>query len=131
LTPRHQSPIVDLRLEYADQREEDHPMDTDSLAERCKALGHPARIRILTHLIREDRCLCGGIVEIMDLAQSTVSQHLKVLKDAGLVRGEIDGPKTCYCVDRRTLTQVQEAIRALLDEPCDALETTVPERNDR
>lgn len=78
---------------------EDDPLDTDTFAALCKALGHPARIRIVEHLKRIDRCICGQIVEILPLAQSTVSQHLKILKDAGLVRGEVEGPRTCYCLD--------------------------------
>ena len=92
------------------------PLEDVRLAEACKALGHPARIQILRHLIAEDRCICGRIVEIMPLAQSTVSQHLKVLKDAGLVRGEIDGPKTCYCVNKTMLTRLGLAIGTLLPE---------------
>lgn len=75
------------------------------LALLCKGLAHPARVRIVEHLAREGRCICGGIVEIMPLAQSTVSQHLKVLKDCGLVRGEIEGPRTCYCLDPEGLAR--------------------------
>jgi DNA-binding transcriptional ArsR family regulator len=91
-------------------------MDEERLADGLKALGHPARIRILAHLLAEDRCLCGSIVEIMPLAQSTVSQHLKVLKQAGLVRGEIEGPRTCYCADRDALARLADAMRAMLDQ---------------
>ncbi len=89
-------------------------MDIEELAEVCKALGHPARIRILRHLLMENRCLCGGIVEVMPLAQSTVSQHLKVLKEAGLVRGEIEGPKTCYCADHEAIDRLFAGVRELL-----------------
>lgn len=77
-----------------------------------KALGHPARVQILRVLLASDSCLCGDIVEQLPLAQSTVSQHLKVLKDAGLITGEIDGPRVCYCADLSAL----ERFRALLDE---------------
>ena len=80
--------------------------DPDALANLCKALGHPARIKILQHLLAEDRCICGRIVEVLPLAQSTVSQHLKILKESGLVQGEVEGPKTCYCVDKETLSQL-------------------------
>src|SRR3954470_17592665 len=73
--------------------------DDGELAAFAKALGHPARIAILRILIEHGECVCGGIVERVSLAQATVSQHLKVLKDAGLVRGEIDPPRVCYCVD--------------------------------
>lgn len=88
----------------------------DQLATLCKALGHPARIGILRQLLREDRCICGRIVEVQPLAQSTVSQHLKVLKEAGLIIGEVEGPKTCYCVDKVQLTALAEAVAALLPE---------------
>lgn len=82
--------------------------DGEALARYCKALGHPARVAILRHLAAEDRCICGRIVEIMPYAQSTVSQHLKVLKEAGLVRGEVEGPATCYCVDKETLARFKK-----------------------
>ena len=84
--------------------------DEDKLAGLFKALGHPARLKILQHLLEEDRCICGRIVEILPLAQSTVSQHLKILKESGLVRGEVEGPKTCYCVDRKKLAIAREAL---------------------
>lgn len=77
--------------------------DADELALLCKALAHPARVRIVEHLARVDRCVCGRIVEVLPLAQSTVSQHLKILKQCGLVRGEVDGPRTCYCIDKDKL----------------------------
>lgn len=79
--------------------------DHETLAIICKALGHPARIRILQYLKEADRCICGKIVEILPLAQSTVSQHLKILKQAGLVIGEIEGPSTCYCLDKEKLAR--------------------------
>lgn len=85
------------------------------LARICKGLGHPARIRILRHLMAEDKCVCGRIVAVMPLAQSTVSQHLKVLRDCGLVRGEVEGPRTCYCVNRDTLARFTPLIHGLLD----------------
>jgi ArsR family transcriptional regulator len=80
----------------------------------CKALGHPARLAILRQLLYEDRCICGRIVEVLPLAQSTVSQHLKVLKDAGLIRGDVEGPKTCYCADRTRLADLANALAALI-----------------
>jgi ArsR family transcriptional regulator len=75
----------------------------DMFAKVCKALGHPARIRILKYLKDENRCICGQIVEMLPLAQSTVSQHLKCLKEAGLINGEVDGLCTCYCIDLKAL----------------------------
>jgi DNA-binding transcriptional ArsR family regulator len=81
----------------------DNQKETELFAEFCKALGHPARVMIINYLKRIDRCLCGDIVEMLPLAQSTVSQHLKCLKKAGLIKGEVEGPKTCYCLDRTML----------------------------
>jgi len=72
--------------------------DDARLAELCKALGHPVRIQILRILIGRGVCVCGDLVEELPVAQSTVSQHLKVLKKAGLVQGEVDGPRRCYCI---------------------------------
>jgi ArsR family transcriptional regulator len=80
-------------------------LDTVTFAGICKAMGHPARVRIVEHLKAIDNCICGEIVQILPLAQSTVSQHLKVLKAAGLVKGEVEGPRTCYCLDREMLAR--------------------------
>lgn len=85
------------------------PLDAQTFAAICKALGHPARIRIVEHLKAFDHCICGEIVQILPLAQSTVSQHLKVLKAAGLVKGEVEGPRTCYCLDRDVLARFKRA----------------------
>jgi len=75
----------------------------DALAGLARALGHPARLAILRVLAARDSCVCGEIVDELPLAQSTVSQHLKVLKEAGLIQGTISGPRTCYCLDRDAL----------------------------
>ena len=85
-------------------------LDADTFAKICKALGHPARIRIVEHLKAIDQCVCGEIVQILPLAQSTVSQHLKQLKAAGLVKGEVEGPCTCYCLDRETLDRFKNTV---------------------
>ena len=82
------------------------------LAALAKALGHPARVRILRLLLRRDACVCGEIVAELPLAQATVSQHLKVLRESGLVQGEVDGPRVCYCVDRSRLRASRCAGRA-------------------
>ena len=83
------------------------------LALLAKALGHPARVQILRLLVRREACICGDIVEELPLAQSTVSQHLKVLKDAGLITGEIDGPRVCYCVEPRALRRLKALVGSL------------------
>jgi len=75
-------------------------IDTETVARICKALGHPARIKIVQYLQKTSRCICGDIVDLLPLAQSTVSQHLKSLKAAGLIQGEVEGPCTCYCLNR-------------------------------
>ncbi len=85
----------------------------EELALLAKALGHPARVQIVRLLVRRDACVCGDIVDELPLAQSTVSQHLKVLKDAGLIRGEIDGPRVCYCVEPRTMRRLKALVGGL------------------
>ncbi len=69
------------------------------IAELCKALAHPARIAIINFLIKKKECICSDVVNELPLSQSTVSQHLKELKNAGLIKGDIDGPRVCYCID--------------------------------
>jgi ArsR family transcriptional regulator len=85
----------------------------EELARVARALGHPARVRIIRLLERRQACICGDIVDVLPLAQSTVSQHLKVLKDAGLIRGEIAGPRTCYCIEPRALRRLKALIGSL------------------
>jgi ArsR family transcriptional regulator, arsenate/arsenite/antimonite-responsive transcriptional repressor len=85
----------------------------DELAGLARALGHPARVQIMRMLVRRNACVCGDIVAELPLAQSTVSQHLKVLKEAGLVRGDIDGPRVCYEVEPRALRRLKALIGAL------------------
>jgi DNA-binding transcriptional ArsR family regulator len=87
------------------------------LAAIAKALAHPARIEILTILAKQDSCMCGDIVETLPLSQSTVSQHLSELKSARLIKGTIDGPKVCYCLDAEGIAEA----RALLGGTLDAL----------
>ena len=92
-TPRRSLPVLKIAPrpghDAAGERE---------LARLCKALAHPARVRLLKLLLTRDSCVCGELVDELPLAQSTVSQHLKVLKAAGLVTGVVDGPRTCFCV---------------------------------
>lgn len=97
----------------ADLRPVEGAAADDELASLGKALGHPARVKILRLLARRDACICGDIVDELDLAQSTVSQHLKVLKDAGLIRGDVDGPRVCYCVEPRALRRLKALVGGL------------------
>ena len=85
----------------------------EELAALTKALAHPVRVQIVRLLTLRESCVCGDIVKELPLAQSTVSQHLKVLKDVGLIRGEIDGPRTCYCLEPRTLRRLKALIGGL------------------
>lgn len=80
------------------------------------ALGHPARVAILEALAERQSCVCGDLVDVLPLAQATVSQHLKVLKNAGLIRGEISGPKTCYCIDFTEWTQAKSILTSFFEE---------------
>lgn len=85
----------------------------EELATLAKALGHPARVQILRLLVRRSSCVCGDIVDELPLAQSTVSQHLKVLKEAGLIRGDVDGPRVCYCIEPRALRRFKALVGGL------------------
>lgn len=93
------------------------PADEDvEIALLAKALGHPVRVRILRILLGREACFCGELVEFLPVAQATVSQHLKVLRDAGLIRGEIDGPRVCYCANRDRIHQLANLVAELAVE---------------
>ncbi len=79
----------------------------NSIATLTKALGHPARVAIIEYLLKVDACICGDIVNELPLAQPTVSQHLKELKNAGLIQGEIEGNSICYCINEKALQKLQ------------------------
>lgn len=113
-SPKHEScaPAPVLR-EPLDLRPVEGPDADEELATLAKALGNPARVQIVRLLMRREACICGDIVDELPLAQSTVSQHLKVLKDAGLIRGEIDGPRVCYCVEPRTMRRLRALVGSL------------------
>jgi ArsR family transcriptional regulator len=96
----------------ASRRLEPRRQDTE-LARLAKALGHPARIRILRLLARRTRCFYGPLAEELPLAASTVSQHVRILRDAGLVQGEVDGPRTCYCINREVLARATTLLQDL------------------
>ena len=85
----------------------------ERLAALAWGLAHPLRVRILQLLARRETCVCGEIVDELPVAQSTVSQHLKILKDAGLVQGEVDGPRVCYCINQKALTELKEHVNKL------------------
>lgn len=83
----------------ANHKKEEFSRKEQELADFAKAISHPARIAILKILAAKNECICGEIVEVLPLAQSTVSQHLKELKNAGLIEGTVDGPRSCYCIN--------------------------------
>lgn len=80
----------------------------NQIAKIAKALGHPARIAIIEYLLKADACICSDIVDELPLAQPTVSQHLKELKNAGLIKGNIEGNSICYCIDEKTFNILKE-----------------------
>ena len=80
------------------------------LASLAKALWHPTRVQMVRLLVLRNVCFCGEILDELPLAQATVSQHLKVLREAGLIRGKIDGPRTCYSADRERLAALHELV---------------------
>lgn len=85
----------------------------EELAVYCKALGHPVRIKLVRILISKGECISGDLADEFSLAQSTVSEHLRILKDAGLVQGVIDGPRRCYCVNGEILNHLKAMIAGL------------------
>ncbi|HKB85643.1 MAG TPA: metalloregulator ArsR/SmtB family transcription factor [Ignavibacteriaceae bacterium] len=99
-------------------KKEEFTKDDAWLAEIGKALSHPARIRILKILSSLDVCMCGDIVELLPLSQSTVSQHLKELKRVGLIKGEIEGLKVCYCINEQTLSKAKKELDSLFQAVC-------------
>lgn len=90
---------MDIKLTMSKTKTEGFPAATLALATILKAMGHPARIAILEFLSERQACVCGSIVDALPLSQATVSQHLAELKLAGLIKGTIDGPRVCYCID--------------------------------
>lgn len=88
------------------------------LSELAKALAHPARIRILNILFENNICMTGDIVNLLPLSQSTVSQHLLELKKVGLIKGEVEGPKTCYCLDNKVVEEASFSLNKLFSNIC-------------
>jgi ArsR family transcriptional regulator len=96
----------------ARNKSNEFPPEQQQLALWAKALGHPARIAILQTLAEKGTCICGDVVEALPLAQPTVSQHLRELKDAGLIQGEIEGAKSCYCINQQQVQSMFDALES-------------------
>ena len=92
------------------------PTDIAEVAAFAKALSHPARLAILQTLAERGTCICGEVVEVLPLAQATVSRHLKALQEAGLIRGETDGPRSCYCLKADAFARLADAFAAFATE---------------
>ena len=92
-------------------------VEADPIASVAKALAHPARIRIIAFLLSKPGCIGGDIVDQVGLAQSTVSEHLRVLKDAGLVKGNIDYPRICYSLDPSSLGPIRNLLETIVSRP--------------
>jgi DNA-binding transcriptional ArsR family regulator len=90
--------------------------DQNEIALIAKAIGHPARIAILQYLLEKNACVCGDIVDEIGLAQATVSQHLKELKQAGLIKGDIEGRSICYCIDHAKWEIVKDVLFQFFDQ---------------
>ena len=82
----------------------------------AKVFGHPARVSILQHLFKINSCVCGDLVQEIGLAQPTISQHLKELKQLGLIKGTIEGTSVCYCIDAKNWTKMKQVMLAFLDQ---------------
>src|ERR1700759_5050975 len=96
-------------------KSEEFTVKENKIALYAKALAHPARIAILHLLLKKQNCICGDIVAELPLSQSTVSQHLKELKNAGFIKGAIEGVKTCYCIDAKEWRQAQQYLGVFLN----------------
>lgn len=89
----------------------------NQLAAFAKAIAHPARVAILEHLLAHKSCICGGLVDVLPLAQATVSQHLRELKQTGIIKGEIEGTSVCYCIDEKVWGEAKDMLLNLFTSP--------------
>ena len=92
--------------------------EQNRIAAFAKAIAHPARVAILQHILNKNTCICGELVDEIGLSQATISQHLKELKNVGLIQGNIDGPKVCYCINPEVFQEATKIINELLTNCC-------------
>ncbi len=85
----------------------------NTIATYAKVIGHPARVAIIDYLLQHNSCICNDLVEVLPLSQSTISQHLKELKQVGIIKGEIEGPKMCYCIDEKVWSKIHKEFSIL------------------
>ncbi len=97
-------------------KKEEFSVQQNRIADLAKALAHPARIAILEYLANSPSCMCGSIVDELPLSQSTVSQHLRELKQAGLITGEIEGTKVCYCINDAAFSEARQLLGTFLNK---------------
>ena len=112
--------LCQIEFDMALNRKEDFSPELLEMAEFARAIAHPARLAILKILSERDTCICGEIVEVLPLAQATVSQHLLALKKAGLINGTVSGVKSCYCIHRENWNRMLQAFQTFhidLDKP--------------
>lgn len=112
----------------AQNKKEEFTKQDVELADFAKALAHPARVAILKTIAKRNECICGEIVEVLPLAQSTVSQHLKELLKAGLIQGRVDGTKSCYCINPKAFERFMKSVGNFMDKlnacDCDEIKNT-------
>lgn len=89
--------------------------EQNQIAALAKVLGHPARIAILQHIVKMDSCICGDLVQEIGLAQPTISQHLKELKNSGIIKGDIEGTSVCYCIDQKNWAQIAKIFASFFE----------------
>lgn len=94
----------------------DYTLQEIALAKFAKAISHPARVAIINLLLKKQACVCGDIVDELPLSQSTVSQHLKALKEVGLIKGDIEGASVCYCIDEKVWNSVKQQLNQLFEK---------------
>jgi DNA-binding transcriptional ArsR family regulator len=92
--------------------------ETNEMAEILKALGHPARLEIVKFLMTSSSCICGDIVDVLPLAQSTVSKHLSELKKVGIIKGTVTGNNICYCLDEKIIQKIQKFVNLVQNSCC-------------
>jgi DNA-binding transcriptional ArsR family regulator len=104
-----------ITINMGTTKSEEFALIENKIAGYAKALSHPARIAIFRLLIKNQACICGDIVDKLPLSQSTVSQHLKELKEAGLIQGDIDGAKICYCINEKEWAEAKKYLNNFME----------------